>query len=144
MRRQRAARDHLSDWLRVRGRALEVSDRLLGFCSFFQTAILSLIKVGALRLFGCIRFRALWGIYPVLLGVLWGFDALLLGCFVTIQVLVLLEGQQVRLLLLQLSLELLGLALLLKLPPFILLSAGREVENSDREMVAEVVNTFIL
>lgn len=90
-----------------------------------------LFKVSALRLFCCIQFRALRALYPVVFVVLWGFGALWQGCFATIQVLVLLEGEQVGLLLLQLSLELLGLALLLKLPPFILLSAGRAKLNQN-------------
>lgn len=55
----------------------------------------------------------------------WEAAGLLLGRFATVQVLFFLEGQQIGLLLLQLPLELLGLALLLKLPPLILLSAGR-------------------
>ncbi len=92
---------------------------------------LRLFQVRALRLFRCIQFRALRALYPVLLQVLWRFAALLLSCFATIQVLVLLEGQQVGLLLLQLSLELLGLALLLKFSPFILLSAGRVKLNQN-------------
>lgn len=63
--------------------------------------------------------------------------ALLLARFASVRVLVFLEGQQVGLLLLQLPLELLGLALLLKLPPLILLSAGRiklNQNNPDRLM----------
>lgn len=51
--------------------------------------------------------------------------ALLLGRFASVQLLGFLEGQQIGLLLLQLPLELLGLALLLQLPPLILLRAGR-------------------
>lgn len=51
--------------------------------------------------------------------------ALLLRHFVSVRVLVFLEGEQIGLLLLQLPLELLGLALLLQLPPLILLRAGR-------------------
>lgn len=82
-------------------------------------------KVSALQLSGCVWLRALRGLRDLLIEALWGFGALLLGCFATVQVLVLLEGQQVGLLLLQLPLELLGLALLLELPPLILLSAGR-------------------
>lgn len=80
-----------------------------------------LLSVSVVLLFCCVGFRALQGLYPVGFEVLRGFGTL----FATIQVLVLLEGQQVGLLLLQLPLELLGLALLLKLPPFILLSTGR-------------------
>lgn len=122
-------RCHLSDWLRVKGGLSEVSDRSLGFSSFLQAvAGLGLFRVRALRRFGCFRARALRGLIPVLLG------ALLLGRFATVQVLVLvlLEGQQVGLLLLQLPLELLCLPLLLKLPPFILLSAGRVKLNQSR------------
>lgn len=93
-----------------------------------------LCEVSTLRLVCHVRFRVLWGLYPVLLGVVWGAAALLLAWFATIQALVLLEGQQVGLLLLQLSLELLGLALLLELPPFILLSAGRvELNHKQQE-----------
>lgn len=55
----------------------------------------------------------------------WKAAALLLGRFASVQVLGFLEGEQVGLLLLQLPLELLGLALLLQLPPLILLRAGR-------------------
>lgn len=51
--------------------------------------------------------------------------ALLLGRLAGVRVGAFLEGQQVGLLLLQLPLELLGLALLLQLPPLILLRAGR-------------------
>lgn len=99
-----------------------------GFCRFLQAVGLTgpcFSKVSALRLSCCVRFGALRGLCPLLIEALWGFGALLLGCFATVQVLVLLEGQQVGLLLLQLPLELLGLALLLELPPFVLLSAGR-------------------
>lgn len=61
-----------------------------------------------------------------MLEIVWEAAGLLLGdCFATVRVLFFLEGQQIGLLLLQLPLELLGLALLLKLPPLILLSAGR-------------------
>lgn len=105
---------------------MEVSGRELGFCSFLQTVMFLTFRVGALLFCCCIRLGAQWGgLHHVLVSALWGFGAArLLGCFVTIRVLVLLEGQQVGLLLLQLSLELLGLTLLLELPPFILLSAG--------------------
>lgn len=58
--------------------------------------------------------------------------ALLLGRFATVLVLVFLEGQQIGLLLLQLPLELLGLALLLQLPPLILLSVGRIKLNQSK------------
>lgn len=57
--------------------------------------------------------------------------ARLLLCFATVQVLGFLEGQQIGLLLLQLPLELLGLALLLELPPLILLRAGRITLNQN-------------
>lgn len=59
--------------------------------------------------------------------------ALLLGRFASVGVLAFLEGQQIGLLLLQLPLELLGLALLLQLPPLILLGAGRITFNPDQE-----------
>lgn len=79
-------------------------------------------RVSAVLLFVCVGLGALRGaLYPVGFKVLRGVGALL----ATIQVLGLLEGQQVGLLLLQLLLELLGLALLLQLPPLILLSTGR-------------------
>lgn len=127
-------RDHLSDWLRVGGGALEV--RWPGFCSFLQTVILArpcLCRVSTLQRFRSIWFWVLRGLYPVLFKVLLGVVGLLLGYFATIQVLVLLEGQQVGLLLLQLFLELLGLALLLELPPFVLLRAGRIKLNQNHQ-----------
>lgn len=57
---------------------------------------------------------------------------MLLGRFATVLVLGFLEGQQIGLLLLQLPLELLGLALLLQLPPLILLSVGRIKLNQNK------------
>lgn len=65
------------------------------------------------------------GLNPVTVEIVWKAAAVLLGRFASVQVLGVLEGQQIGLLLLQLPLELLGLALLLQLPPLILLRAGR-------------------
>lgn len=139
-RRRAAGGGHLSDSLRVGGGgggggtgASTLSQ--FDFCRFLQTAALTgprLGNVGVGLLFG-----APWELYPLLLGVLRGFGALLLGRFASVQVLVVLEGQQVGLLLLQLPLKLLGLALLLELSPFVLLSAGR-VELKQKRQEKEV------
>lgn len=137
-RRRAAGGGHLSDSLRVGGGdggsgASTLSQ--FGFCGFLQTAALTgpgLGNVGVGLLLG-----ARQELYPLLLGVLRGFGALLLGRFASVQVLVVLEGQQVGLLLLQLPLKLLGLALLLELSPFVLLSAGR-VELKQKRQEKEV------
>lgn len=118
---------HLSDRLGVGGGALRV-------CEFLQTVTLTGPCPGSVSA----GFWTLQGLYPVMWqDVREAAAALLLGRFASVRVLVFLEGQQVGLLLLQLPLELLGLALLLELPPFILLSAGRiklNQNNPDRLM----------
>lgn len=69
--------------------------------------------------------------------------ALLLGRFAGVWVGAFLEGQQVGLLLLQLPLELLGLALLLQLPPLILLRAGR-IKLSQNKPERRTSERFVL
>lgn len=99
------------------------------FCPFLQTETLTGPCPGNVRALGqfcSVRFRTLRG-----LGMVRKAAARLLLCFATVQVLGFLEGQQIGLLLLQLPLELLGLALLLELPPLILLRAGRITLNQN-------------
>lgn len=103
------------------------------FCGFLHTVTLIGPCPGIVRTLRLRRSVRFWTVlYPVMLKFVREAAALLLGRFATVLVLVFLEGQQIGLLLLQLPLELLGLALLLQLPPLILLSAGRIKLNQNK------------
>lgn len=103
------------------------------FCGFLHTVTLIGPCPGIVRTLRLLRSVRFWTVlYPVMLKFVREAAALLLGRFATVLVLVFLEGQQIGLLLLQLPLELLGLALLLQLPPLILLSVGRIKLNQNK------------
>lgn len=103
------------------------------FCGFLHAVTLIGPCPGIARTLRLIRSVRFWTVlYPVMLEFVREAAALLLGRFTTVLVLVFLERQQIGLLLLQLPLELLGLALLLQLPPLILLSVGRIKLNQNK------------
>lgn len=117
------ARRHLSDWLEGEG-----GGGASPSSSFLQPGTLTGPRPGrvsTLGLFCGVRLRTEGGLYLAVLETVREAAALLPGRFAGVRVGAFLEGQQVGLLLLQLPLELLGLALLLQLPPLILLRAGR-------------------